>query len=68
MGMIYLTQVTKTNSLGYQLSSLTEKEQDLQKEKADLEIEAVRLHSIDKVKSSQVAGAMTTLKPSAYAN
>lgn len=68
MGMIYLTQVTKTNSLGYQLSSLTEKEKDLQKEKADLEIEAVRLQSIDKIKSSQVAGAMTTLKPSAYAN
>ena len=68
MGMIYLTQVTKTNSLGYQLSSLTHKEQDLKKEKADLDIEAVRLQSIEKVKASQVAGTLTTVRPSAYAN
>ena len=68
LGMVYLTQVTKTNSLGYQVSSLTTKEQELKKEKADLDIEAVRLQSIEKVKTSQVAGAMTTIKPSAYAN
>lgn len=68
LGMVYLTQVTKTNSLGYELSSLTQKEEELQKEKADLDIESVRLQSIEKVKSSQVAGTMTTIKPSAYAN
>lgn len=68
LGMVYLTQVTKTNSLGYQVSSLTQKEEELKKEKADLDIESVRLQSIEKVKNSQVAGAMTTIKPSAYAN
>ncbi len=68
MGIVYLTQVTRTNSLGYKVSSLNEREISLQKEKADLEIEAVKLQSIEKVKSSQVANAMTQVKPSAYAN
>ena len=67
MGIVYLSQVTRTNSLGYRLSSLQIKEGDLQKEKTDLEIEAVRLQSIEKVKSSQVAAAMTQIKPSSYA-
>ena len=40
---------------------------ELKKEKTDLEIEAVRLQSIDKIKSSQVASAMTQIKPSGYA-
>jgi cell division protein FtsL len=68
MGMLYLTQVTKTNSLGYKVSSLRSRESQLQREKDDLDIEAVRLQSIERVKSSQVANAMTTIKPSAYAN
>lgn len=67
MGMIYLSQVTRTNSLGYRISSLTVQEQELKKEKADLDIEAVRLQSVERLKASQVANAMTTVKPSAYA-
>ncbi|MCA9347339.1 hypothetical protein KC930_02030 [Candidatus Saccharibacteria bacterium] len=67
MGIVYLSQVTRTNSLGYSLSSLQQKENELKKEKTDLEIEAVRLQSIDKIKSSQVASAMTQIKPSGYA-
>ena len=68
MGIVYLSQVTRTNSLGYELSSLQQKETDLKKEKADLEVEAVRLQSIDKIKSSQVATTMTTIKPTGYAH
>jgi hypothetical protein len=68
MGMLYLTQVTRTNGYGYQLSSITQKEQELRKEKADLEIEAVRLQSVERVKNSQVASSMTQIKPTAYAN
>jgi hypothetical protein len=67
MGIVYLSQVTRTNSMGYKLSSLQQKEEDLKKEKADLDIEAVRLQSIEKVKSSQVATALTPIKPTAYA-
>ena len=68
MGIVYLSQVTRTNSMGYKLSSLQQKENDLKKEKTDLDIEAVRLQSIEKVKSSQVAAALTPVKPSAYAH
>jgi hypothetical protein len=68
LGVVYLTQVTRTNSLGYQVSSLQQKEETLRKNKSDLDIEAVRLQSIEKIKSSQVATALVPLKPSAYAN
>jgi cell division protein FtsL len=68
LGIVYLSQVTRTNTLGYSVSSLQQKESDLKKEKADLDVEAVRLQSIEKIKSSQVAGALTAVKPSAYAN
>lgn len=68
LGIMYLSQVTRTNTLGYSLSSLQQEEKDLKKESADLEVETVRLQSIEKVKSSQVAGAMVPIKPTAYAN
>ena len=68
LGIVYLTQVTRTNSLGYEVSSLRQKEDTLKKSKSDLDIEAVRLQSIEKVKSSQVAAALVPVKPSAYAN
>jgi len=68
MGMIYLSQVTRTNTYGYRVSSLAQKEQDLQREKADLELEAVRLQSIEQVKKSQVATSMQPVQPSSYAH
>ena len=67
MGIVYLSQVTKTNSLGYKVSSLQQKQDELKKEKSDLEIESVRLQSIEKIKSSQVATTMTQIKPTNYA-
>lgn len=68
IGIMYLSQVTKVNSLGYKLSSLETRQSELKKEKSDLEVEAVRLQAIDRVKTTQVAGAMTQVQPSGYAN
>lgn len=68
IGIMYLSQVTRTNTLGYKLSSLQQEESKLQKEHADLEVETVRLQSIEKVKNSQIAEALVPIKPTAYAN
>lgn len=65
LGLLYLTQVTKTNSYGYQLDGLSKKQTALKDENADLEVEAARLQSLDKAKNSQVAATLTPVSPSA---
>jgi hypothetical protein len=63
LGLMYLTQVTKTNSLGYKLSELNIKQSQLKEEYASLEVEAMRLQSLDRVKNSSVAQKMSDTKP-----
>ena len=65
LGLMYLTQITKTNALGYQVSALTTKQTQLKEEYASLEVESVRLQSINRVSSSTVAQNMTTTAPTA---
>lgn len=64
IGLLYLTQVTKTNSFGYQINNLQQQQSDLQNQKADLEIAAARLQSLDKVASSNVAQGLVSVAPS----
>jgi len=65
LGLMYLTQVTKTNALGYKVSDLTTRQAQLKEDYASLEVESVRLQSLDRVQSSTVAQNMTTVQPSA---
>ena len=65
IGLMYLTQVTKTNALGYRLSELNTKQSQLKEEYASLEVESMRLQGLDRVKSSTVAKNMPEVKPSA---
>lgn len=67
LGLMYLTQVTKTNSLGYKVSELTTKQAQLKEEYSSLEVESVRLQSLERVKNSVVAQKMPDAKPTAYA-
>lgn len=67
MGLIYLTQVTKTYSLGYKVDSLSKQQTELSEEHADLELESVKLQSIERVKESKVASNLSPVTPSAYA-
>jgi hypothetical protein len=64
IGLLYLTQVTKTNSYGYTINSLQTKQADLQNQKADLEVAAARLQSLDRVAGSQVAKNLVSVAPS----
>ena len=63
IGLLYLTQVTKTNSYGYTINSLSEQQVQLQNQKADLEVTAARLQSLDRVAESQVAKGLVPAAP-----
>lgn len=67
MGLIYLTQVTKTYALGYKLDELTQRKDQLTSQNSNLELESAKLRSIEKVKSSQANATMNTVSPTVYA-
>ena len=65
IGLLYLTQVTKTNSYGYTINSLQSQQNQLQSEKSNLEVSAARAQSLDRVASSDQAKNMVSVAPSA---
>jgi len=64
LGLLYLTQVTKTNAYGYQVNSLIEQQQTLKEEHDNLEVASARLQSLDRVQNSEVAKSLVTVAPS----
>lgn len=68
LGLIYLTQVTKTSFFGYQLNERQTQLETLATERQNLEIENARLQALERVKNSDVAKAMTTPTSVEYAN
>lgn len=68
IGLLYLTQVTKTNGYGYTINSLQTQQTKLKDQKADLEVTAARLRSLDRVASSNVAKNLVPAAPSGVIN
>jgi hypothetical protein len=68
MGLMYLSQITKTNTYGYEITSLSSREKSLKIVRSDLEIESIKLQSMDRVKASEAAAKLVPLQPSQYAN
>jgi hypothetical protein len=68
LGLLYLTQVTKTNAYGYTINDLQVKQTQLASQHDDLEVASARLQSLDRVKKSSVATAMVAASPSATVN
>jgi len=64
LGLLYLTQVTKTNAYGYRINALQQQQSNLQQQHEDLSVASARLQSMDRVASSQQAAAMTPGAPS----
>jgi hypothetical protein len=64
VGLLYLTQVTKTNGYGYTINNLEQTQSQLQDEKANLEVNAARLQSLDRVAASDAAKALVQTAPS----
>ncbi|MGB4759170.1 MAG: hypothetical protein WBP26_03865 [Candidatus Saccharimonadales bacterium] len=65
LGLLYLTQVTKTNAYSYVMDDIEKEKTSLQSERDDLEIASARLQSLDRVQNSGVAKAMVPVAPSA---
>lgn len=68
IGLLYLTQVTKTNSFGYTINNLEEQQAQLKDQKADLEVSSARLQSLDRTASSEVARNLVNIRPSGSIN
>lgn len=63
LGLLYLTQVTKTNAYGYTIHSLQQQQTSLADKNADLQVESARLQSLSRTQSSSVAAAMVPVSP-----
>jgi len=63
LGLLYLTQVTKTNAYGYKINALTTQASDLQQEHDELEVASARLQALDRVKNSTVAKNLVQATP-----
>ncbi len=67
LGLIYLTQVTRTTSFDYEAQKVDSQIADLTTKKGDLEVENARLTALESVKNSTVAREMTTPVSTDYA-
>src|ERR1700761_4780754 len=65
LGLLYLTQGTKTNAYGYQIKALQEKQTALKRQPDDLEVDSARLQSLSRVQNSAIAKNMVSVAPTA---
>lgn len=63
LGLLYLTQVTKTNATGYKIDQLKKEYSQLQKDHDDLELTAARLQSLDRVANSPASKNLVSVAP-----
>lgn len=68
LGLLYLTQVTKTNSYGYQINDLNQQQTELRQEHAELQVASARLQALDRVKNSDQAKSLVSVAPSGTVN
>jgi hypothetical protein len=64
LGLLYLTQVTRTNAFGYKIDALRSESETLQVEHDELEVASARLQSLERAKSSSVANNMVSVASS----
>jgi hypothetical protein len=65
LGLLYLTQVTKTNAFGYQINNLQQTQTSLKSEHDNLEVDSARMQSLSRVQNSAVAKSMVAVTPTA---
>lgn len=67
LGLIYLTQATKTTAYSYQAQTLDTEMSELAARKSELEVQNARLTALERIKGSAVASAMTTPESTQFA-
>ena len=68
LGLIYLTQATKTTAYSYEAQGLDDQINELTARKSELEVQNASLTALEKIKGSSVASAMTAPESTDYAN
>jgi cell division protein FtsL len=63
LGLMYLTQVTKTNAYSYRINELQTQADKLKSEHAELEVASARLQSLERVKNSAQAKSLVATAP-----
>jgi hypothetical protein len=64
-GLLYLTQVTKTNAYSYEISALQSQAEKLKNEHAELEVASARLQALERAKNSEANKSLVTVAPTA---
>lgn len=67
LGLMYLSQVTKTSTFNYKISNLENKQNELQAQKDNLSIDAARLQSIAEAKKAAENAQLSQIKTVSYA-
>lgn len=65
LGLVYLTQVTKTNAYSYEINELELHQSQLMEEQKDLELTAARLRSVESDQVARAADGLVTVAPEA---
>lgn len=65
LGLLYLTQVTKTNAYGYTINGLQQQQAQLQSQNSNLQVASARLQSVERAQNSSVAKNLVAVAPSA---
>lgn len=64
LGLLYLTQVTKTDPYGQTINQLQSQQQQLKSENDDLVLASAQMQNVDKIQSSPEATAMVPVTSS----
>lgn len=67
LGMIYLTQLSKTGSFSYEINKINRQKTELAAQRDNLKVENARLQSLNTIKNSEVAKQMTAPVSTDYA-
>ena len=67
LGLMYLSQVTKTSTFNYKISNLEQKQNQLQSSKDHLSIDAARLQSIAEAKKAAETAKLAQVKTVSFA-
>ncbi len=65
LGLLYLTQVTKANSYTYKIDDLRNEQSSLEAEHNQLVLDAARLQSLERIKTSEAAKQLVSAAPTA---
>ena len=68
IGLVYLTQVTKTNSYSYEINNLETQQSELKEKQKDLELTAARLRAVDSERVARASQGLVSVAPTGTIN